>query len=70
MQKTLLILTALWLVQYAAVKSNNNHGEFTCNEQKDCKEMSSCTEAKYHLNICGEGRLDRDKDGIPCKKTC
>ncbi|WP_109860403.1 hypothetical protein [Aggregatibacter aphrophilus] len=32
--------------------------------------MSSCTEAKYHLNICGEGRLDRDKGGIPCKKPC
>ncbi|SSY93433.1 Excalibur calcium-binding domain [Aggregatibacter aphrophilus] len=32
--------------------------------------MSSCTEAKYHRNICGEGRLDRDKDGIPCKKPC
>ncbi|WP_275425265.1 excalibur calcium-binding domain-containing protein [Aggregatibacter aphrophilus] len=58
------------MVQYAAVKSNNNHEEFTCNEQKDCKEMSSCTEAKYHRNICGEGRLDRDKDGIPCKKPC
>ncbi|WP_315567296.1 excalibur calcium-binding domain-containing protein [Aggregatibacter aphrophilus] len=58
------------MVQYAAVKSNNNYGEFTCDEQKDCKEMSSCTEAKYHLNICGEGRLDRDKGGIPCKKPC
>lgn len=26
--------------------------------------------AKSNLNICGEGRLDRDKDGIPCENVC
>ena len=32
--------------------------------------MSSCAEAKYHLNECGEGRLDRDGDGVPCENVC
>ncbi|QQB09754.1 excalibur calcium-binding domain-containing protein [Aggregatibacter segnis] len=32
--------------------------------------MRSCAEAKYHFNVCGEGRLDRDNDGIPCENVC
>ncbi len=32
--------------------------------------MSSCEEAYYHLQICHNTRLDRDKDGIPCEKIC
>jgi deoxyribonuclease-1 len=32
--------------------------------------MSSCAEARYHLEQCGNGRLDRDNDGIPCESIC
>lgn len=35
-----------------------------------CKEMSSCEEAKFYLNQCGIGKLDRDGDGIPCENVC
>nr|WP_233094006.1 excalibur calcium-binding domain-containing protein [Azotobacter chroococcum] len=32
--------------------------------------MASCEEAQYHLNECGNWRLDRDKDGVPCASLC
>ncbi|WP_233094013.1 excalibur calcium-binding domain-containing protein [Azotobacter chroococcum] len=32
--------------------------------------MSSCEEAQYHLKECGNGRLDRDNDGVPCEAVC
>ncbi|WP_109077307.1 excalibur calcium-binding domain-containing protein [Aggregatibacter kilianii] len=51
-------------------KTRVNYEKLSCGEQKYCKEMRSCSEAKYHLNVCGEGRLDRDKDGIPCENVC
>ncbi|MBN6065533.1 excalibur calcium-binding domain-containing protein [Aggregatibacter actinomycetemcomitans] len=70
MRKTLLILTALCLAQGVMAKAKANHTEFSCDERKYCKEMRSCAEAKYHLNVCGEGRLDRDNDGIPCENVC
>ncbi len=43
---------------------------FSCSPRKTCGEMSSCDEAKFHLNQCGNGRLDSDKDGIPCESLC
>ncbi len=44
--------------------------KFGCSPRKSCRTVSSCTEAKYHLKICGNKRLDRDKDGIPCESIC
>ncbi|SMB82371.1 Excalibur calcium-binding domain-containing protein [Pasteurella testudinis DSM 23072] len=46
--------------------------KYSCDEGrgKYCKHMSSCAEAKYYLNKCGIGRLDRDNDGIPCENVC
>jgi hypothetical protein len=38
--------------------------------RKNCGSMRSCKEAYYHLRTCGNRRLDRDKDGIPCEKIC
>nr|DAI54671.1 MAG TPA: Choline binding protein [Caudoviricetes sp.] len=32
--------------------------------------MTSCAEAKYHLNECGESRLDLDGDCVPCQNVC
>lgn len=43
---------------------------FSCDGKRFCKHMNSCAEARYYLNECGLGRLDRDKDGIPCEKLC
>lgn len=41
----------------------------SCSPRKNCTEMSSCDEAYYYLNVCGDGRLDSDNDGIPCEST-
>lgn len=38
-----------------------------CGSKTTCAEMSSCDEAMYFLNTCGQRRLDRDGDGIPCE---
>ena len=46
------------------------HGNWSCGEKHYCKEMRSCSEAKYHLNVCGLSRLDRDGDGVPCESIC
>ena len=72
MKKLFLILTALCLISSPALaKSKKADAEqFSCEDTKYCKEMRSCAEAKYHLNECGESRLDRDGDGVPCEKVC
>lgn len=36
---------------------------------KTCGEMASCAEAQRAL-ACGNGRLDRDNDGVPCESIC
>lgn len=66
MKKFIFIFGVLCLVQNNAIAKS----EFSCGEKKYCKEMSSCAEAKFHLNQCGERRLDRDGDGIPCENVC
>nr|WP_232487260.1 excalibur calcium-binding domain-containing protein [Azotobacter chroococcum] len=32
--------------------------------------MASCAEAEFHLSECGNGRLDRNNDGVPCESLC
>lgn len=72
MKKLLLILTALCLISSLALAKSKkaNAEQFSCEDTKYCKEMRSCAEAKYHLNECGESRLDRDGDGVPCENVC
>lgn len=41
-----------------------------CGAKKTCKEMTSCSEAKFHLEQCGLTRLDGDRDGVPCEAKC
>lgn len=36
---------------------------------RTCGEMANCAEAQEAL-ACGNGRLDRDNDGIPCESIC
>jgi len=45
-------------------------GQYSCSPRKNCGQMSSCEEARFHLEQCGNTRLDRDKDGIPCESIC
>lgn len=72
MKKLFLILTALCLISSPALAKSKkaNAEQFSCEDTKYCKEMRSCAEAKFHLNECGEGRLDRDGDGVPCENVC
>ena len=43
---------------------------FSCSGKRFCKHMQTCAEACFYLTQCGIGRLDRDKDGIPCESIC
>ncbi len=43
---------------------------FSCGPKRFCREMSSCEEARFHLEQCGLTRLDGDGDGVPCEKLC
>ncbi|WP_439239084.1 excalibur calcium-binding domain-containing protein [Lonepinella sp. BR2919] len=64
MTKTPLILTALLLPLIAYAESSCDDGKRTC------KDMDSCADARYHLEQCGMGKLDRDNDGVPCESIC
>nr|WP_288668269.1 excalibur calcium-binding domain-containing protein [uncultured Haemophilus sp.]DAK32591.1 MAG TPA: Excalibur calcium-binding domain protein [Caudoviricetes sp.] len=73
MKKLFLILTALSLAFSTATLAKSKKADaeqFSCADSKYCKEMTSCAEAKFHLNECGESRLDRDHDGVPCENVC
>lgn len=72
MKKLFLILTALCLISSPALAKSKKADteQFSCEDTKYCKEMRSCAEAKFHLNECGESRLDRDGDGMPCENVC
>ena len=37
---------------------------------KYCKNVLSCQEAMYLLNVCGYKKLDRNNDGKPCENVC
>ena len=50
--------------------SRSNASGFTCGGKRVCADMSSCAEARFHLEQCGMSRLDRDRDGIPCETIC
>lgn len=52
------------------LSANSDSSGFSCSPRKTCGQMSSCAEARYHLETCGNGRLDRDNDGIPCESLC
>jgi hypothetical protein len=60
------VLVASLMALFAAPAS----GQELCGTKSLCKEMTTCAEAKYFLDQCGLGRLDADKDGIPCESVC
>lgn len=43
---------------------------YSCSPRKTCSQMSSCSEARFHLEQCGNTRLDGDRDGLPCEVLC
>lgn len=43
---------------------------FQCGAKTYCRQMVSCSEARFHLESCGLTRLDGDGDGIPCEAIC
>lgn len=50
--------------------SSSTDGSYSCSTRKSCGQMTSCAEARYHLEHCGNSRLDGDRDGLPCEKIC
>ncbi len=58
--------TALGLMQSGVVAEPV---DFECGKQT-CKQMRSCSEAKFHLQQCGVSSLDGDRDGLPCNGLC
>ena len=36
---------------------------------RTCGQMANCEQAKQALR-CGNKKLDRDKDGVPCESIC
>lgn len=48
------------------VQTQKTTNTFTCNCNKTCQQLSSCSEAQYQLNVCGCSARDADKDGIAC----
>ena len=57
-------------VQQPAQQPAQQQPRFSCSPRKNCGDMSSCAEARFHLTQCGRGALDRDKDGVPCESIC
>lgn len=44
---------------------------YDCSPRRTCPQINSCEEANWYLQNCPwGGRLDRDKDGIPCESIC
>ncbi|PWJ87392.1 excalibur calcium-binding domain-containing protein, partial [Mesorhizobium loti] len=44
---------------------------YSCEPRRTCKQIGSCEEANWYLqNRPWGGKLDRDKDGIPCESLC
>lgn len=49
--------------------SSNSGGGSCGNLPRTCGQMTSCAQAQKALQ-CGNTRLDRDKDGVPCESIC
>ncbi len=45
-------------------------GDRQCAGKRYCRQMTSCAEARFYLNVCHVGSLDGDHDGIPCEDIC
>jgi endonuclease YncB( thermonuclease family) len=41
-----------------------------CGNKRYCSQMVSCDEAKFYLTQCGNKKLDKNGDGVPCESLC
>lgn len=41
-----------------------------CGAKRSCAAMTSCAEARFHLDQCAAPALDGDGDGTPCEALC
>nr|WP_273808927.1 MULTISPECIES: excalibur calcium-binding domain-containing protein [unclassified Pseudomonas] len=56
--------------QFGGSDGTSAAGSFSCTPLKACRQMTSCAEAKYQLQHCGNSRIDGDHDGVPCEAIC
>lgn len=56
--------------QSSSSTSSQQSSGYQCEGKRRCGDMDSCEEAEFYLNHCGQDRLDRDHDGIPCESLC
>lgn len=53
------------------ISSQAQASGFSCQPKRTCSQISLCDEANWYLSNCSwGGKLDRDKDGIPCESLC
>jgi micrococcal nuclease len=51
-------------------RSSETSSSSDCDISVTCGSLSSCGEARYYLNTCGQTRLDGDGNGTPCESLC
>lgn len=39
-------------------------------QETTCAHMTSCEEVTRYLKQCGQTKLDRNHDGVPCESLC
>ena len=42
----------------------------SCDEKPYCRDLKTCEDALFFLEICHLQRLDGDQDGVPCEALC
>lgn len=42
--------------------------KYVCDSRQYCRQMNSCSEAKFFLQHCPNQKTDGDSDGIPCER--
>ncbi|WP_275944076.1 excalibur calcium-binding domain-containing protein [Azomonas macrocytogenes] len=50
--------------------TSSTSSPYSCSPRKTCGQMTSCAEARYRLEQCGDHRIDGDNDGTPCEALC
>ena len=64
-------LTLIFIYLLMQVISFANAYAISCDDRRPyCKNMTSCFDALYYLDVCNHHRLDRDNDGVPCESLC
>lgn len=58
-------------IPWSTKGEQNSAQSWSCSPRLKCSQISSCDEAMWYLENCPwGGKLDRDKDGIPCESLC